>query len=76
MLQNLITNAVKFTHKNRKVTVGAVSIQTRVEISISDTGIGMSEDTMAKLFRIDANLSIRGTENEKDLTLSDSKIDI
>ena len=36
-----------------------------VEITVSDNGIGMTEDTKAKLFRIDAELSIRGTENEK-----------
>jgi len=36
-----------------------------VEISVSDSGIGMTKETMAKLFRIDADLSTRGTENEK-----------
>jgi signal transduction histidine kinase len=36
-----------------------------MEISVSDSGIGMTDETMAKLFRIDANLSTRGTENEK-----------
>jgi signal transduction histidine kinase/ligand-binding sensor domain-containing protein len=65
ILRNLITNAIKFTHKNGNVTVDSVSIQNMVEISVSDTGIGMSQHTMEKLFRIDANISIRGTENEK-----------
>ena len=36
-----------------------------MEIAVSDNGIGMTKETMAKLFRIDANLSTRGTENEK-----------
>jgi signal transduction histidine kinase len=34
-------------------------------ISVSDSGIGMTKETMAKLFRIDSNLSTHGTENEK-----------
>lgn len=65
ILRNLITNAVKFTHKGGLVKVNAETNKTFVEISVSDTGIGMSDETMAKLFRIDANLSTRGTDNEK-----------
>ena len=37
----------------------------QVEIAVSDSGIGMTKETMSKLFRIDASLSTRGTENEK-----------
>ncbi|MGD0755863.1 MAG: two-component regulator propeller domain-containing protein [Bacteroidales bacterium] len=65
ILRNLITNAVKFTYINGQVQVNAVTSENQVEISVSDTGIGMSEETMTKLFRIDANLSTRGTDNEK-----------
>ena len=65
ILRNLITNAIKFTHKNGQVQVNAITYENHVEISVSDNGIGMSQETMAKLFRIDANLSSRGTENEK-----------
>ena len=65
ILRNLITNAVKFTHKDGQVKVDAVAYKNHLEISVADTGIGMSQETMAKLFRIDANLSTRGTDNEK-----------
>jgi signal transduction histidine kinase/ligand-binding sensor domain-containing protein len=65
IFRNLITNAVKFTHKNGHVQVNAVTSNNHLEISVTDTGIGMSKETIAKLFRIDANLSTRGTENEK-----------
>ena len=65
ILRNLISNAIKFTHKNGKVEVTATTDNKRVVISVSDSGIGMSKETIAKLFRIDSNLSIRGTENEK-----------
>jgi signal transduction histidine kinase/ligand-binding sensor domain-containing protein len=65
ILRNLISNAIKFTHKNGKVEVNALISNKQVEISVSDTGIGMSDETKAKLFRIDADLSTQGTENEK-----------
>lgn len=65
ILRNLITNAVKFTHKNGTVVVGAQINKKYVEVSVSDNGIGMTEAIKSKLFRLDANLSTRGTENEK-----------
>jgi signal transduction histidine kinase len=65
ILRNLISNAIKFTNKNGKVEVTATSDNKQVMISVSDSGIGMTKETMAKLFRIDSNLSTHGTENEK-----------
>jgi signal transduction histidine kinase/ligand-binding sensor domain-containing protein len=65
VMRNLISNAIKFTYKNGKVEVKAMIENKHVEISVSDSGIGMTKETKAKLFRIDANLSTRGTEDEK-----------
>jgi signal transduction histidine kinase/ligand-binding sensor domain-containing protein len=64
ILRNLISNAIKFTYKNGKIDVKAIEHDNEVEIAVSDNGIGMTKDTILKLFRIDANLSTRGTENE------------
>jgi signal transduction histidine kinase len=65
ILRNLISNAIKFTHRNGKVEVGARVSGMFTEVYVSDTGIGMTSETIAKLFRLDANLSTRGTDNEK-----------
>ena len=65
VLRNLISNAIKFTHRNGQVQVNAVTYKNHLEIAVSDNGIGMTKETIAKLFRIDANLSTSGTENEK-----------
>jgi signal transduction histidine kinase len=65
ILRNLISNAIKFTHRNGSVIVKAVVTKNNVEISVTDNGVGMSEETMARIFRIDSNLSTRGTEDEK-----------
>jgi signal transduction histidine kinase/ligand-binding sensor domain-containing protein len=65
VVRNLISNAIKFTAKGGTVEANAVVSRKQVEISVSDNGIGMTKEIMAKLFRIDAKLSTRGTENEK-----------
>lgn len=65
IVRNLVSNAIKFTHKNGKVEVNAVVYKNHLEISVSDNGVGMSNDIMSKLFKIDANLTSRGTENER-----------
>ena len=55
ILINLIGNAIKFTKRGRiEVTlqeISRTSIQTTLEFSIIDTGIGMTKEQQAKLFR-------------------------
>jgi signal transduction histidine kinase/ligand-binding sensor domain-containing protein len=65
IMRNLITNAIKFTQRNGKVVVEARIYNGNIEVAVTDTGIGMSEDTMSKLFLLDSDLSAKGTENEK-----------
>ena len=65
ILRNLISNAIKFTHRNGKVEVLTSSRENEVEIAVSDNGIGMTKDILSNLFRIDADHSTRGTENEE-----------
>ena len=52
-LLNVLSNASKFTH-NGKLTVGVERLETdrpMVQITISDTGIGMSEEQLGRLFQ-------------------------
>lgn len=64
ILRNLLTNAIKFTKKQGNVTVTATLNNKIVEVSVKDTGIGMDEQTKAKLFRLDETITKSGTENE------------
>jgi len=50
VLWNLLTNAIKFTPKGGKVRVLAEIIQSHVEISVADTGEGISPDFLPHLF--------------------------
>ena len=65
ILRNLLSNAIKFTFRNGKVELKALLKNNEVQITVSDNGIGMTKKTIVNLFRIDANLSTQGTENEK-----------
>ena len=47
---NLLTNAVKFTPKGGKVQVAIERVNSHVEISVSDTGIGISAEFLPYVF--------------------------
>lgn len=64
VLRNLISNAIKFTRRGGRIVIGAQAEADGWRISVSDNGVGMSEDTVEKLFRIDQNHSTPGTDNE------------
>ncbi len=65
VLQNLLSNAIKFTNSAGNIILEAESLDDFIEISISDTGIGIKKDDMKKLFRIDIQFTNPGTENEE-----------
>ncbi|MCB1192756.1 MAG: hybrid sensor histidine kinase/response regulator [Leptospiraceae bacterium] len=64
VIQNLVTNAIKFTHTNGKVTISANTTENFTTLAIADTGIGMSEENKNKLFRIDEHYIQPGTNGE------------
>jgi two-component system, sensor histidine kinase and response regulator len=65
IMRNLITNAIKFTPEGGFVSVSAIESGDNAIITITDTGIGISSEDTAKLFRIDSKLQSRsGTANE------------
>jgi signal transduction histidine kinase/DNA-binding response OmpR family regulator len=51
MLLNLVSNGIKFTPAGGKVTVAARREGSFIEISVSDTGIGISEDDLKLMFQ-------------------------
>lgn len=65
VLRNLISNAIKFTPKEGEIDIGAKMNLNSVQVSISDTGVGMGKETVKNLFKIETSFTNRGTENEK-----------
>ncbi|MDM8536769.1 hybrid sensor histidine kinase/response regulator [Desulfobacterales bacterium HSG17] len=65
VIQNLISNALKFTSESGEVKVSLSVKDNFFKISISDTGVGINEEDQEKLFRLDEHFTTYGTANEK-----------
>ena len=70
VIANLLTNAIKFTNKDGKIKIGTKLITNsatdeKIQVSISDTGIGMKKEDLKKLFRIDIDNTEIGNSKEK-----------
>ncbi len=64
VFRNLISNAIKFSNPGGKVFVEGQKEDGRIIVKVKDEGIGMDENTMNNLFRLDVAQSSRGTAGE------------
>jgi signal transduction histidine kinase/CheY-like chemotaxis protein len=65
VVRNLVNNALKFTPQGGVVRARLQAGAERCTLSVIDTGVGMDEDTVRNLFRLDAkHASTPGTRNE------------
>ena len=65
VLRNLISNAIKFTPRNGKISIDASDTTDHmIEIRVRDNGIGIEKSNVDKLFRIDQKTGLPGTEDE------------
>ncbi|MCB0805827.1 MAG: HAMP domain-containing histidine kinase [Bacteroidales bacterium] len=65
VFRNLISNAIKFTLRGGRIKIKAKQNTRSVTISVIDTGVGIPEEKIPDLFRIDKQVSTYGTGNEK-----------
>ncbi|RMF59341.1 MAG: sensor histidine kinase, partial [Calditrichaeota bacterium] len=65
VLQNLVSNAVKFTDSGGRVVVEARKSDHGFELTVTDTGVGISQEDLPHLFEKDARRSTPGTAKEK-----------
>ncbi|MDO9256000.1 MAG: ATP-binding protein [Bacteroidales bacterium] len=80
ILLNLTTNAIKFTHPGGSVSFNATikgmceneigngttgCSHKSLQISVSDTGVGISPEGIKKIFKIDEHFTLSGTSNEQ-----------
>jgi len=63
IVRNLVSNAIKFTPQNGKITVKAFSDSQFTTIQVTDTGVGIAPENLDKLFKLDG-FSTKGTNSE------------
>ena len=64
VVRNLVTNAIKYTASGGKVTIDSELSENMLNISVADTGIGMSKEIQDSLFKLSETQFRRGTNNE------------
>lgn len=70
ILRNLVSNAIKYTHRNGFVKISTSSVTDKkhktdfLEISVIDNGIGIKKENIDKLFKLDHKVKTPGTEEE------------
>jgi signal transduction histidine kinase len=69
IIRNLISNAVKYTRHNGSIVISAKDKSDSVEISVKDSGIGIPEDMLNKLFVVGEKTSRLGTDGESSTGL-------
>jgi signal transduction histidine kinase len=80
IIRNLTSNALKYSNSGDEIIISAEEKNDFVEISVSDTGIGIDEEELENLFILEKTRSTEGTKGEKGtglgLVLSKQLIEI
>lgn len=69
VLENLISNAIKFSEKGSEIILGLKASEGRTYITVADQGPGISEEDQKKLFGRFQRLSARPTAGESSIGL-------
>lgn len=64
VFENLVSNAIKFSHAQTTVTIGLAIVGKAVQVYIQDEGPGLTDDDKAKIFKKFQTLSAKPTANE------------
>jgi signal transduction histidine kinase len=64
VLRNLVSNAIKFTHRNGSVSIKADREENSVRLTVSDNGVGISSEDIGRLWDFAKPYTTEGTEKE------------
>ncbi|MFA0961206.1 7TM diverse intracellular signaling domain-containing protein [Roseivirga sp. BDSF3-8] len=64
IIRNLLSNAIKFTKPYGTVKISAAMADEQVQVMVTDTGIGMPQETLDRIMEPESTYSTRGTHKE------------
>jgi len=64
VIRNLVANSLKFTPRGGSVEVSSDEQRDLVQVTVTDSGVGIPEEQISKIFAIDQKTSTRGTDGE------------
>jgi|GEM_PF-990693 len=65
IMRNLLSNSIKFTTNGGLITISSFTKNSLTEITVADNGVGIDEENIRKLFKIDSRFSTDGTAKER-----------
>ncbi len=65
IIRNLLSNAIKYSKHNNEIVIKLTKEKDYAQIEVRDYGVGMSEEQLERLFKIDKMQSTRGTDDEE-----------
>ena len=65
VLRNVVSNAIKFSREGAEILIRIESKGEFWTITVTDSGVGMSEETLNSLFKMNSNKSAVGTAGEQ-----------
>jgi len=65
VIRNLIANSLKFTPSGGNVEVSSCQDGDMTQVTVTDSGVGMSAEQVSKIFALDEKTSTTGTAGEK-----------
>lgn len=64
VLRNLLSNAIKFSFENGEIIISVEEKSEETAVSITDFGVGMEQNEVEKLFKVENKLKKQGTQGE------------
>jgi signal transduction histidine kinase/Tfp pilus assembly protein PilF len=64
VMHNLINNAIKYSYHETTIRIKTERLDNYVQVSVIDSGIGLSKESQAKLFKYDQHFMNKGTAGE------------
>jgi len=64
IIRNLVSNAIKYSYPNSRIQIDLVSDCEKLKLSVSDRGTGIPRRNLERIFRIDNDYRLPGTNHE------------